>query len=428
MNPLSIRKTEMQSKLQFDKSTRLPTPIVIVNMGVSGQAALSLLLTLGYAREDVFEYSEALQIAPATLVVSPGYPLSTPWIQELKKSVIITNEFALAFSFLENEKVVGVTGSVGKSTLVALLEAGLKAASMNFFVGGNYGTPLATYVDQVLNQKRERADWIVVELSSYQLENFANLKLDACVVTSLTPNHLERYASVDEYYQTKLSILDKTKGPRILNLSGAELKKVAAQRTDVLWVDRNSESVQSSLKKGAALLGEHNQDNIALALTMAKEMQWPTKCEDAFLAFSGLPHRLQNLGTKNGVTFVNDSKATTMASVLQAVQSLQSEIDRSEKTWWLLGGKDKAHDWSELSVLADHEKIEFIFFGACGVDAKAQSGLLGEVFASLHTAVDFIVENSSAQNLVVLSPGGTSWDEFKSFEDRGEHFSKWVGF
>jgi UDP-N-acetylmuramoylalanine--D-glutamate ligase len=169
----------------------------------------------------------------------------------------------------------------------------------------------------------------------------------------------------------------------------------------------------------AKLVGHHNYDNLALVIRLSRELAWPEISIEGFLEFSGLPHRLENLGQTRGVQFINDSKATTVESVLQAVHS--TENLSSGTTFVLLGGRDKNLPWTDLKKLASPRR-HFVFFGECGVRAAQGSGLTGEYFEGLGQALDFTFSQIRSGDLVLFSPGGTSLDEFTSFEKRGDYF------
>lgn len=420
---------------------RLPTPILVVGLGLTGKSVLRLLKVLGVSDHDVISYDDkdpgaqiksaeqALKLDPKTLIVSPGFPLATVWIQDLrKKQVVITSELELASNFLKREKIVAVTGSVGKSTVVAILGQGLGHRG---FVGGNFGNPLADYICDVIQEKRTRVDWIVLELSSYQLENFPSLRADGAIITSLTPNHLERYKTQDDYYRTKLTLISKCVGPIVFNHSGFDLIPFVRKyfgdskhRARFTSTDRKDPIVKSVLTKNKLLLGAHNRDNLAVCVRLAQLLDWPSEVIEGFFTFAGLPHRLENLGRHHGAIFINDSKATTIASVLQAVQSLKKQIGQAANFHLLLGGKDKNLPWQDLKGLKRIKNAQFYFFGDSAEKAQRLSALPGKVFPKLSPALKQVLSQSKKDDLVLLSPGGTSLDEFKSFEDRGQNFKK----
>lgn len=411
-----------------------PPPIAIIGLGLSGQAALDLLLATGVPREHLFTHDrnapcdapapeDVAARKPATLVVSPGVPLRAPWIRALLQSgAELTSELELAAAALTTEKVVGVTGAVGKSTVTSLLGAGLDAAGIAHFTGGNLGFPLARYA---LERRRGRpaAEYVVLELSSYQLENFASLACESSILTSLTPNHLERYDSLEEYYETKLTLPVKTKGARFFNASGLDLANYRARFADARsrWVDRRDLPADAVARM--RMVGTHNRDNLALAWRWGEAHAMPPAFFEGLLRFPGLAHRLENLGEHGGVLYLNDSKATTMASVLQAAESVAELAAARRSAHLLLGGRDKNLPWEQLAPLAARG-FEFHFFGECGGDARRRAGLAGDFAPTLAAALDALIPRLQTGDMVLLSPGGTSLDEFKSFEDRGDYFRK----
>jgi UDP-N-acetylmuramoylalanine--D-glutamate ligase len=387
---------------------------------------LDLLLAGGVSRSDIATFDDKADKAdftnyqdllnnfkPSTLVVSPGVPLTTPWIKSFKGKV--TSEISLAIPTLTNEKIIGVTGSVGKSTTVSILGAGVKSFSPNSFVGGNLGTPLSVYAKNIL-QNKAKAEWLILELSSYQLENCKGLQCDFSGVTYFTPNHLERYPDIKAYYKSKSHLIDITKQKCFLNFASTELVSFfnTEKNEKIVWSNPNDFSFPN-----AKLLGKHNQQNLALAAHVAKAAGWPEKSFTAMTEFPGLSHRLENLGTHNGILFVNDSKATTIESVKTAVESLRP----SGNIILLCGGKDKNLPWDQLRDLKD---ITVIFFGDVASKAKEMSGLSGEVFPKLGPAVERAKSVARTGDIVLLSPGGTSLDEFKNFEERGNYFKDLV--
>ncbi len=419
----------------------LPTPIAIVGMGLSGESALNMLLEGGITRENIVtfdqqdkkaQYSDPEKMlrecSPHTLIVSPGVPLQQSWICRFQG--LVTSEMDIAFQYLKNkglsEKIIGVTGSLGKSTVVSLLGAGACAEDANAFVGGNIGVPFADYARRIM-QGKPRATWVVLELSSYQLDNIGRFECDYSLITYLAPNHLERYSSLQEYYQSKWSLVTKTKKKAVLNAQGGDLKAwVTNQAFDpkkCFFVDHDSDLIKRHSLNKSKLIGQHNQDNIACAAAIAEMCGWSEKAFGAMIDFAGLPHRMQNLGIcKQGVHYVNDSKATTMESVLTASAGVRSQT--ANTIYLLLGGKDKNLPWEKLSVLQADKGLVPIFFGACGSLAKSKSGLAGQVFSKLKEGILFAQNKAKPGDFIVLSPGGTSLDEFKNFEERGHYFAK----
>jgi UDP-N-acetylmuramoylalanine--D-glutamate ligase len=421
------------------------TPVAIVGMGKSGESAARLLEFAGLKNEDILTFDQKAPLTstkiqyrdpaalmsegkPRTLVVSPGVPLSSAWIVEAKKAgVHITSEINLACEYLLEERIIGITGSLGKSTTVSLLGEALKAFDENGFVGGNLGTPFCDYAYEVASGKRKRALWIVLELSSYQLENCADLKLEHSAITFLSPNHMERYDSLEAYYKTKWQIVPMTKGFVFLNLHGGDLVEFAERQPEFakcLVCSKDQKSLKPHALSHSKLLGVHNQDNIALAAQIALHCHWPISSLQAMKAFSGLEHRLENLGLFEGIQFINDSKATAIDSVQIAVKMAHSYLPEQGHLFVLLGGKDKNLPWEELAGLSSLSSTDFLFFGECRELAQKKSGLPGTAFQTLDAAMETLFLKASTGDIVLLSPGGTSFDEFKGFEDRGRYFKE----
>lgn len=424
----------MENPMDFVKR-----PIAIVGLGLSGRAALRLLHANGVAKKDIVTFDDKApadfkdpekmlaERDPQTLIVSPGYPLSSPWIQDFQEhGGQVTSELALALHYLTDERIIGVTGSVGKSTTVSLLEAALKRFSPDSFVGGNIGRPLADYAADLHTLKRPRAPWIVLELSSYQLENCGNLGCEFSAVTYLTPNHMERYESLEQYYDQKWELVRRTQKATILNLQGGDLKKFARgkkEQAELLWTDQNDEELTYLELETARLLGSHNQDNLAVAAKLAREAGWPAEAFEGMREFPGLPHRMENLGQRHGIQFVNDSKATTMESVKTATFGIYERMDKKQQLILLLGGKDKNLPWAELNELKKIQKLRPIYFGQVAETARKGVGIEGPVFPKLGLAIAEAKKIAKAGDVVLLSPGGTSLDEFANFEERGRSFA-----
>lgn len=416
----------------------LKTPIAVIGLGKSGSSALRLLKEFGFNSEQLATYDEKnksadfhttdalLELSPKTLVVSPGVPLNSPWIQKLVLSgAHLTSEINMAASLITTEKIIGVTGSVGKSTIVSLLGIGSASFDANTFVGGNLGTPFCNYA-LALTKGGAKASWIILELSSYQLENCDLLTLDSSIISFLSPNHLERYSSLEEYYQTKLKITSITKGICLFNKTSKDCEKYSVQSKSNFKLINADNFSHHELLPQVLLIGVHNKDNFSLAAEMARICGWP---ENSFLEmtrYRGLPHRLEFVVELKGVTYVNDSKATALDSVLVAVKGCLENVSDGNRLFLLLGGKDKNLPWSELSIFSSNDQITPVFFGSCGRHAKEMSHLSGEYFEKLGSAINYCQRRAQIGDLVLLSPGGTSLDEFKNFEERGDFFKTLV--
>jgi UDP-N-acetylmuramoylalanine--D-glutamate ligase len=413
---------------------KMNSPFLIVGFGKSGLAAKRLLLLLGTSADEIKSFDEKIEgvdfssieemksFLPKTLVVSPGFPLKTPWLQNLLNSGChLTSELDLAAQNMPSEKIIGITGSMGKSTTTTLLGIGANSFSRDVFVGGNLGFPLADYVSDVLEKKRGRAEWVILELSSYQLENAASLRVEIGLLTALSPNHLERYSSLDEYYETKWSLKDRCNRGFLINYDNSEIERWCNARLDALCGPVTSKDYDFD---DAKLIGGHNKQNLALAFSAADFLKWPDIALEAMKNYQGLEHRIEFVTSQNGIQYINDSKATTIESVIAAVEACLPLVSADGLLHLFVGGKDKNLPWESLAQLNQKTKIIFHFFGECGQLAQSRSRLNGSVSVNLKTLLSTFKGQSG--DVVLLSPGGSSLDEFKNFESRGHFFKKWA--
>ena len=417
-----------------NKLEKFKKPFVVVGLGKSGMAAVQLLKNTGLSASDVLmfdekkegdlkSWEEIAKLSAGTLVVSPGVPLKGPQIQKLSAlGWGITSEITLACQFLTDEKLIGITGSVAKSTVTSLVGAGLLKDDPNAFVGGNLGVPFCEYAVG-LQQGKPKAKYIVLELSSYQLENCKDLKLDNSAITYLSANHLERYGSADEYYMTKCLIGERTKNLCILNSASEDNVKYASRVPGKTLLTQAKTFSKPELLQKVKLLGAHNKDNFCVAYELVKATGLSEQAIMAMCEFTGLAHRIEFVAEHKQVTYINDSKATAMDSVQVAVKAAQEKAGSTGLVYSLLGGRDKALPWEDLRSLAKEKQIQTVFFGACGELAREKMQMLDRpYFAKLNDALDSVFKSTKAQDVVLLSPGGTSLDEFKNFEERGNFF------
>lgn len=416
----------------------LKTPIAVVGLGKSGLSAHKVLLACGHSPNDIIlfdekspnaqiqKWDELVSTQAQTWVVSPGVPLKNVHIVEAQnRGVHITSEISLAASLINQEKIIGVTGSVGKSTVTSILGVGAKTIDPRCFIGGNLGTPFCDYALGVLNGQ-PRAQWVVLELSSYQLENCVGLHLEHSIITFLSANHLERYSSLVEYYLTKLKITEITRQICLFNKTSADCReyiKKSVCRAEL--INAEEYSAHHALPP-LLMIGSHNRDNYALAAQTGLNCGWSDESLLMMASYRGLPHRLEFVANIENVAYINDSKATAMDSVLVATNACLEALTENNKLFLLLGGKDKNLPWSELGILKNNSIIVPVFFGECGALSREKADLSGEYFEKLGHAIEYCQKRATAGDVVLLSPGGTSLDEFKNFEERGSFFKSLV--
>lgn len=417
---------------------KIKTPIVILGIAKSGSSAKNLLLKAGYSTENILTFDEKkpadlvtwsdfekLQIG--TLIVSPGISLKSDGLKNLlKKGWQLSSEISLACDFLADEKIIGITGSVAKSTVTSLVGQAILADDPNGFVGGNLGIPFSEYALRVLNGS-PRAKWIVLELSSYQLENCKGLQLYSSAITYLSANHLERYESIDEYYLTKCHISQITKNICVLNSQSEDILKYQKYIACITKMTSAKIFKNTELLEKVKLIGEHNKDNFCIAYELVQNAGLSQTATNAMVGFSGLEHRLEFVAEKNGVIYINDSKATAMDSVLVAVKASLEKVKSESHLYLLIGGKDKNLPWDDLAGLVQNNKIKIIYFGECGKLAQIKMmAFKSKYYSTLGAAFDSLKDLVQKKDVVLLSPGGTSLDEFKNFEDRGNFFKQKV--
>lgn len=396
------------------------------------------------------------------ICVSGGVPLEIPLIQEAKRMDIpITNDSQV---FLEecSCRTIGITGSAGKTTTTSLMgkiaESPItlhaeKSLYRKVWVGGNIGAPLLAVVDEV-----QTNDLAVMELSSFQLE-LMHRSVDIACVLNVTPNHLDRHATMEDYFAAKKRILDYQTAQGVAILGSDDpgawsmLNSVKGQAYSFgknqppagmpgayiengwvsLWNGRNS--VHILKQSEIPLRGWHNVENVLASCAISQAAGISIQAmQEAIRSFRGEPHRLEWVLSFKGADWYNDSIATAPERVMAAIHSFESPTDIQRPIVLLAGGRDKKLPWDELAKLI-HDRVDhLILFGESAqkisdaVGQKQPNGRLISIdFTSgLEQAVRLAFRVVEPGDIVLLSPGGTSFDEFRDFEERGEAFKRWV--
>lgn len=379
--------------------------------------------------------------------ISGGVPLEHPIVQEAQaKQIPVTNDAQL---FVERSPapIIGITGSAGKTTTTTLVGEMCKAAGWTTWVGGNIGNVLLDVMMGI-----QPAHQVVMELSSFQLEVMISSPTVGAVL-NVTPNHLDRHGTMENYMRAKARILafQKAGDRAILNNDDPGSKSMAqVVQGEPLWFSRYDIVTNGAFMVGQRiavtgdaspdgdpkllcdisdikLRGEHNVSNVLAACAIAGASGVPPEAMTAAIKdFRGVPHRLEVVRELDGVTYINDSIATAPERVVAALRSFE------EPVVLLAGGADKKLDWDEMVALALGKCRHIIAFGRDGdivVDAvKRIAGSSDDVtrVATLDEAVAEAVNHAQPGDTVLLSPGGTSYDAYKDFAARGEHFRKLV--
>lgn len=371
------------------------------------------------------------------IVLSPGVPNDIEGVKLAgQNNIPVVCELELGLKML-NGKVIGITGTNGKSTTTKLVGEILKEAGNNVWVGGNIGRPLIDDIDIAKDAK-----YVVLELSSYQLELTPSLKPFIAIWLNVTPDHLDRYETFDHYIKAKTKIGTNQDGSDWIVFNSDD--QIVSREIESFRSKKVPFSVSRELKSGgwyeesifkssirelsvdinsAKIKGIHNRENIAAAsLTAAICSVGSKTVEDVLKRFEGLPHRLQFVRELNGVTYFNDSKGTNIGAVIRSVESFDSPV------LLIAGGQDKNTGYEELRGVVK-EKVKMIL--AIGEAAQNICSELGdvttvEICETMQDAVRKAETNAENGDVVLLSPACASFDMYKDYTKRGEDFTKCV--
>ena len=382
------------------------------------------------------------------VVISPGIPWDHPTLMQLRDhGVTVRGEMAVAWQALRDCPWIGITGTNGKTTVTHLLHHVLNQAGLHVPMAGNVGHSAAELGLQCMDPSQTKPDWIVMEMSSYQIESANEVRPTIGIWTTLTPDHLERHGSMAAYRDIKQGLLQRSKHA-VLNADDTDLKSRQAHWPDAQWVSSaqtNHEPFNLELwvnpegfvcnKKGAlfpanalAMPGEHNRQNMLLVTAAALQAGLePQAIERGLRSFPGVPHRLENLGSLHGMNVFNDSKATNYDAAAVALQAVPGPIIL------LAGGLSKQGDASGWLQLLQGKVCSIALFGS---DRDVLSGLIrgsgykGDVtsHSTMTDAVTAAVEQGKNRNAasLLLSPACASFDQYRDFEARGNHFREMI--
>lgn len=387
------------------------------------------------------------------LTLTPGVPLAQPFIAAARaagKRVI--SEVAYTAPYLSGFRIIGITGTDGKSTTTTLVAQILRALGHAAIECGNFGIPLS---EIALEKQRFEGKILACELSSYQLEEPGELKLDAAVFLNLAPDHLNRYRSVEEYGLAKWNIAPRlrTGAPLIVADKLTEGKTpywlgahpLAAFQNPVLVIEDeklvsphfyfdgswlvHSQSGKIADLATSAIAGRHNYSNLLFALEAVRTLIGELPADKLAVALGSLrplAHRFEVIPQKvfPQITFINDSKATTTQATLTALKNTRAPV------FIFLGGQGKGERYTELGETLKNMGAHACIYGECKNDMAADFQAVGftaftlheNLFKAFHTAKRMVMQRKYDQATLLLSPAVTSWDQFKSFEERGDHF------
>jgi len=385
------------------------------------------------------------------LCISGGVPLNNPLVvAATKRDILLTNDTQI-FMEVAPCRTLGITGSAGKTTTTTLVgrmaNADATGKYTRIWVGGNIGDPLLNYVDEM-----KSTDLAILEISSFQLEQMTRSP-NIAAITNLTPNHLDRHGTLEAYTAAKARILQfqssddaavlcrddagaydlrgTVKG-RLLTYGLSDFPTGtdgAYIQNDKFFLRANGETIRVPVEDHIELRGEHNRLNVLGACTLAFAAGFgPEAMVQGIEGFRGVAHRLEYVREWHGAAFYNDSIATAPERTMAAIKSFGSPLVL------LLGGRDKNLPWDELGALVRRRVDHVVLFGEAAEKINAAIGTRvpgSKPFSlvrsnNLQEAVQAAARFAQPGYVVLFSPGGTSFDEFRDFEERGEAFRKWV--
>jgi len=394
--------------------------------------AAGVNLELGGHREDTF-------LRQDLIVPSPGVPADAPLLRAARaKGVTIWSEIELAGRFM-NGRLIGITGSNGKTTTTSLIEHILKNAGFPTILAGNIGTPLISRIEQTNDDTVT-----VAELSSFQLELIETFRPNISVFLNLTPDHLDRHHTFEEYGAAKARIFrnQKEADSAVLNADDPASTPYAPTRPQVYWFSRKQRVAQGAFVRDnqivfrqngeemavlklqeIPLVGAHNVENVLAAVTTTRIAGAnPAAIAKGVRSFAGVEHRLEFVAEVGGVRYFNDSKATNVDATLKALDAFPGRI------LIILGGKDKGSDYTVLRKLLREKAILALLIGAAAdkIEKQIEGSVAIEGAGTIERAVEIASHAARPGDVMLLAPACASFDQFQNFEHRGRVFKDLV--
>ncbi len=444
--------------------SRLGAEVTVTDMkaeeelkGYVQQLDSSVRLALGGHPENVFAGADML-------VISPGVPSDIQPVMRAKSNgVPVIGELELAYQAVASQefktvsrtRFLGVTGTNGKSTTTALLDFMMKKGGAHTVVGGNIGYALTEEIRKAVIMEDKAIDFIVAEISSFQLETIQDFRPEVSALINITPDHLDRYRSLEDYGNAKARIFENQTGDDslVLNRDDPETMKIESEKLrvkndypKVFYFSRKQEVAGLYLKDGIVycnipglphapcpmplirageikIKGVHNLENAMAASAMALLAGCPvTAVTDSLKEFSGLEHRLEFVRELDGVRYYNDSKGTNVGAVMKSLESFTGPVIL------IAGGRDKAGDFSVLRTLVKERVKAAVLIGEAAEKIRGAFKDFTKTFmaSDLRDAVETARSSAGKGDVVLLSPACASFDMFRNFEDRGRQFKKIV--
>lgn len=384
-------------------------------------------------------YTDEILAGHDLVVPSPGVPADADILKVARvRNIPVWSEIELADRFL-NGRLIGITGSNGKTTTTSLIDHILRNSGFNALLAGNIGTPLIDVVEKTTDETVT-----VAELSSFQLELIETFRPNISVFLNLTPDHLDRHGSMEAYGAAKARIFEKQTAAdfAVLNADDPASTPYAPAKPKVFWFSRKQRVAQGAFLRGEEIVfrrdgeeeiiltkseiplpGAHNLENVlaAVAATRLAGAQ-AAQIAKAIRLFTGVEHRLEFVADLGGVRYYNDSKATNVDATLKALDAFPGKI------LVILGGKDKGGDYTVLQAPLREKAILALLIGAAA--QKIESQIAGSVAieraGTLERAVEIAARVAHAGDIVLLAPACASFDQFENYEHRGRVFKQLV--
>jgi UDP-N-acetylmuramoylalanine--D-glutamate ligase len=405
------------------------TRVLVIGLARSGRAAVSALRANGGnvvaydadsrldstgidAEIRLGDWDDVVLDGVGMVVKSPGVPSDAPPVAAARaRGIAVVSEVELGARLLSNP-LIGITGTNGKTTTTALLGAMLATAGWKVEVAGNIGRPLTSLVGVVDDEA-----WVACELSSFQLEDVETLRPRVAVLTNLEPDHLDRHGSFEAYARAKLRAFER-QGPDDVAVVPRGFHTVPGDARRVEFAG------DDELPAEPRIPGAHNRENAAAATAAARAIGVPDAAiAEALETFPGVEHRIEEIATVDGVLYVNDSKATNAAAALRALTSFPG---RSKHV--ILGGRGKGESYAALAgAFTSGDRAYLVGEAAPEIARALQAVHVAYVEAgTLERGLAEAAAAASAGDVVLLSPACASFDQFTSFEHRGEEFRRLV--
>jgi UDP-N-acetylmuramoylalanine--D-glutamate ligase len=445
------------------------TSVLVIGLGVSGTAAAGLLLDRG-ARVTAVDAGDTPALrataqrlrdrgarvtlgataAPAGpfafAVLSPGIPVNTPLLPRAGGGKIpVIGELELGYQFASCLNIA-ITGTNGKTTTTELIERMLTANQRRTVAAGNIGTPLCAMVDRT-----RELDFLTLEVSSFQLETIRYFRPSVAVLLNITPDHLDRYAGMDDYRRAKARLFENQQPfdwAIVQSHALAQLRALGLEpRSKLLTFSTDDSAADLYCDRGllisrvpgwegplldlqtCRLSGRHNAENLLAALGVARALRLPLEPTLAALrAFAPAPHRCERVAEIRGVLYVNDSKATNPDAVARAIEAMPAGAGREPNVWLIAGGRDKGFEYHSLGPLLSRRVKGAFLLGETREKLRAAWSLFTPctLVDSLLEAVTKSAAHAVAGDVVLLSPACSSFDMFRNYQHRGDVFRELV--